>query len=258
LKVDLHVHSRLSKTFGFDHRSLERLVELARRRGLGGFALTEHVHARGFWDMHDELSARYAYSDGAYQPGEGLRVFSGMKVTAAERVDFIVIGELERLRELDRSFEPPLRDGHHPPAVELLIRAARLDLLLIEAHPYRPGKETAKLPLGDVLARVDAIEVNGRDYGSETRVAALAREHGRPLSGGSDAHYYLQVGVRSTGIPGDELSLRRLKDAFEAGETTACCKPYAPEVVRLCKEIKNIAKLREPRARADGGIRRGP
>ena len=48
--------------------------------------------------------------------------------------------------------------------------------------------------------------MNGRDHGMERKVAGLAEQYGMPVSGGSDAHYYLQVGIRSTVIP-EKLSL---------------------------------------------------
>jgi predicted metal-dependent phosphoesterase TrpH len=245
LKIDLHVHSRLSKNFEFNHEAVGKLKELGVRRGLDGFALTEHIHAKNFWEMHDYMLTRHPYQDGYYDMGDGFRIFSGCEVTVGERVDFIVVGELDRIEELDASFYPRLSDSHHPAGVEFLRKARELDLTVTSAHPFRPGKETAKLPLDEVFSLVDAIEVNGRDYGTEHRVAALARDYGRPVSGGSDAHYYLQVGIRSTVIPGTKLTLSNLRRAFSEQASSAHCKPYAEQLVKLCKEIKNVAKLRK-------------
>jgi predicted metal-dependent phosphoesterase TrpH len=250
LRIDLHVHSRLSKNFGFSHEAVLRLKELGARRGLDGFALTEHIHAKTYWRMHEELQSTYSYRDCFYELGDGFRMFSGCEVTVGERVDFIVVGELEDLRRLDAAFHPRLSEANFPPGIEFLRKARDMDLLVIAAHPYRLGKELAKLPLEDVFSLVDAVEVNGRDYGSEYRVAALAREHDLPVSGGSDAHYYLQVGVRSTVVPGDELHLASIKQAFAEQKTSVRCKPYTEQLVKLCKEIKNVAKLRNEAAGA--------
>jgi hypothetical protein len=93
--------------------------------------------------------------------------------------------------------------------------------------------------------------VNGRDHGTEQGVASLARERGLALSGGSDAHYYLQVGVRSTKVPAAELSLETISRAFEKRATGAHCKAYAPAVVELCKEIKRVVKVRIEQSAAE-------
>jgi predicted metal-dependent phosphoesterase TrpH len=245
VKVDLHVHSRLSKSFDFTPEVIGRLKDLGRRRGLSGFALTEHIHASNFWQMPDFLRDTYAYRDGFFDLRDGFRMFSGCEVTVGERVDFIVVGDYGEIQKLDRAFAPRLSESYFPPALEFLGVARRLDLIVIQAHPFRPGKELAKLDAAEVLSRVDAVEANGRDHGTEHEVAALAHEHGLPVSGGSDAHYYLQVGVRSTVVPDGNLTFEGIRDAFHARETKAHCKPYAGKVAALCKEIKNLAKRRQ-------------
>ncbi len=246
-RIDLHVHTRLSKNFEFEPRVVGQLAELGERRGLNGFALTEHIHAVDFWDMHDALQKSYRYSDGWYRMENGVRMFSGCEVTVGERVDFIVVGDLDQVRRMDESFTPRLSESYFPPAADFLATARQLDLLVISAHPYRVGKETAKLPLAEVFQQVDAIEVNGRDSGNgnEVKVAALAASYGLPVSGGSDAHYYLQVGIRSTVVPTQELTIQSVRRAFEERSTKAHCKRYARAVVEFCQEVKRVVKLRQ-------------
>ncbi len=248
--VDLHVHTRISKGFDFDERVIDRLHSLGERRGLSAFALTEHIHANDFWGMHALLQARHPYDGASYDLGRGFRMFSGCEVTVAERVDFIVVGGLDAVRSLDGAFEAPLSESYFPPGIQFLTEARRRKLLVISAHPFREGKRIAKLPLDEVFARVHAVEVNGRDYGTEKKVAALAHEAGLPVSGGSDAHFYLQVGIRSTIVPCANVSLDALLHAFEERTTKAHCKPYAPAVVQLCQEIKRVMKMRNPAAAA--------
>jgi predicted metal-dependent phosphoesterase TrpH len=241
LKVDLHVHSRLSKSFDYDHANLERLVGLGRRRGLDGFALTEHIHAVNFWDMHSWLLKNYDYEDGAYRVADDFVVLSGAEVTVGERVDFIVVGPLDELRSLDDAFRPRLSQWNHAPALEFAQAVRERDLILILAHPYRAGKEAAKLD-DRVFDLVHAIEVNGRDFGGERAAIALAEQKDRPISGGSDAHFYLQVGIRSTIVSQRDLAYDSLLDSFEAGRTRVHAKPYARSVVELCQEVKRVAK----------------
>jgi hypothetical protein len=218
---------------------------MGQRRGLGGFALTEHIHAVNFWAMHEDLQRRYTYRDGYYDVGDGFRMFSGAEITVGERVDFILVGDLREIEKLDAAFHPRMSAANAVAALDFLDEARQRDLIVISAHPFRPGKETAKLPLDEVFQRVDAVEVNGRDYGTEEAVASLARSYSLPIAGSSDAHYYLQAGIRSTVIPQSELTLGNIRQAFAERATKAHCKPYAPQVVQLCKEIKKAAKLRK-------------
>jgi hypothetical protein len=215
------------------------------RRGLSGFALTEHIHAVNFWRMHDGLRQRYAYRDGYYDLGDGIKMFSGAEITVEERVDFIVVGPLDEIEKLDAAFYPRMSAWNAVPALDFLDAARTREVIVISAHPFRPGKETAKLPLDEVFSRVDAVEVNGRDYGTEQEVANLARAYNLAIAGSSDAHYYLQAGIRSTVIPHDELSLGNIREALAGRRTKAHCKAYAPQVVGLCKAIKKAAKLRK-------------
>jgi predicted metal-dependent phosphoesterase TrpH len=239
-KIDLHVHSRLSKSFEYDHENLGRYINLGRRRGLSAFALTEHIHAVNFWAMHEWLGRKYAYRDGMYDV-DGFPVLSGTEVTVGERVDFIVVGPLDEVRSLDEAFRPRLSEWNHAPAMEFAAEARKRDLVLILAHPFRLGKEASKLD-ERIFDMVHAVEVNGRDHGGERQVIALAERHDLPISGGSDAHFYLQVGIRSTIIPTDQVDFASVKRAFETASTRVHAKTYARSAVELCQEIKRVAK----------------
>jgi histidinol phosphatase-like PHP family hydrolase len=232
--------------FAFNEGVIGRLRDLGSRRGLTGFALTEHIHANDFWGMHETLQSQYRYSkEGFYDLGRGFRMLSGCEVTVGERVDFIVVGPLDAVQSLDDAFSPKLSESYFPPALQFLDEVRKRGLVVISAHPFRPGKETAKLPLDRVFAKVHAIEVNGRDHGTERRVAALAEEYDKPVSGGSDAHYYLQVGIRSTVVPQQELNVETLARSFGDAATRAHCKRYAPSVVELCQQVKRVVKARQ-------------
>jgi hypothetical protein len=182
-----------------------------------------------------------------YRVGEDFSVLSGAEVTVNERVDFIVVGPLEQLRSLDAAFRPRLSEWHHPPALEFADAVRERNLILILAHPFRLGKEASKLN-PRVFDLLHAAEVNGRDYGKERAVLALADRSRLPISGGSDAHFYLQVGIRATIIPEPEVSFAALRNAFEQGGTRVHAKPYARAVVELCQEVKRVTKAKLPTA----------
>jgi predicted metal-dependent phosphoesterase TrpH len=177
-------------------------------------------------------------------------VLSGAEVTVGERVDFITVGPLDRLASLDNAFRPKLSEWNHVPALEFAQAARDEGLVVILAHPYRIGKEAAKLD-ERIFDLVHAVEVNGRDHGGEQQVVALAERHQLPLSGGSDAHFYLQVGIRSTIVPGEEVHFESVRESFEASRTRVHAKPYARSVVEFCQEVKRVAKWRDAAAETE-------
>jgi predicted metal-dependent phosphoesterase TrpH len=239
-RIDLHVHTPHSNVFDFPEDAVARIKHTAMRRNVNGIALTEHIHASRFWATHDALLERYAYGDGHYDLGDSFKMFSGAEITTAERVDFIVLGELDEIDNLDAAFTPRLSDWNFVPALDLLHVAAERDLIVIAAHPFRATRETSKLPLDEVLELVDAIEVNGRDQGTEWAIADLSRAYGRAVAGGSDAHRHLEVGLRSTILPYRTLSLDAIRASFVTRQSRVHCKPYPPSMVAL-ESIKRVA-----------------
>src|SRR5262245_33967294 len=108
------------------------------RRGLNGFALTEHIHAVNYWPMVETLRSMYTYQGDHFDLGSGFKMFSGCEVTVGERIDFIVVGPYEEIEKLDNSFSPKLSESNFPPGLEFLRIARQFDLIVISAHPFRP------------------------------------------------------------------------------------------------------------------------
>lgn len=71
IRVDLHVHAKVSKTIPFQMEAFQRAVRRAMEVGLNGFAITEHFHSTDFWEGVAHL--RTALGQCARQPGEALR-----------------------------------------------------------------------------------------------------------------------------------------------------------------------------------------
>ena len=72
---------------------------------------------------------------------------------------------------------------------------------------FRRTKELGKFSPGD-LRRLHALEINGKDFGTEVMLLIQARALGLPVVGGSDAHHWLQLGVRHT------LRAHRMRSAW--------------------------------------------
>src|SRR5262249_29993409 len=188
---DTHTHPNMSKHFAFDPGSVTRIVRMAKRVGLDGVALTEHFHARDFWKIHDHLVDEYPSQGGVFW-ADGVALLPGAEVNIREGAHAITLGEVAELRRLDRAFPQRLSDGYEPGLREYLDVTDDFDVVRIGAHMFRPTKELGKFSPAD-LRRLHALEINGKDYGTELMLLAQARALGLPVVAGSDAHYWLQL-----------------------------------------------------------------
>ena len=245
-KVDVHVHGILSKAYPFDPEHFLKMVAQARRTGLDGFALTEHFHARHFWDVHEDLLRRYPYEGGVYQTDQGIRVISGAELDVREGGHIGILGHIDDLHALDEAFPLHLNQGYYPAWDELEDEARRHNLTLIANHPARPLKYLFKLTL-EQLAKFDALELNGKDDGEqEEAVVAMLERLQKPRVGGSDAHVWAQVGVRHTVYPG-QVTLESLRSALAAHQTTVATREHRLLIVRLCAMYKRVTKAHRAR-----------
>jgi hypothetical protein len=240
-RIDTHTHPKISKHFAFDPRAIARMTSRARHAGLDGLALTEHFHAAGFWKIWDHVDGAFHAERGLYWAGE-LAVVPGAEINIRERAHVIVLGEVAELRRLDRAFPEKLSEGYEPPLREFLDVTDDFDLVRIGAHMFRPTKELGKFGAGD-LRRLHALEVNGKDFGTEVMLLVQARALGLPIVAGSDAHHWLQIGVRHTLLHTDELSVPALAKCIREGLTGFAGASYTPLRVKAAKSLKTITKL---------------
>ncbi len=250
LRLDLHTHAKVAKRTAYNPADIERFADAAERRGLHGYAITEHAHASEFWRIYEDLRERFAYTRGRFEIG-ALRVYPGMEVTLAERADIAVIAPLDDLRRLDESFETPLTAGRHPSALEFVDRLGSLDTrtLRIIAHPTRDDKPAHGVPEPMLAAIADAVEVNARHAGFDavSRTRALADRLGVPLVGGSDAHAWPQVGASSTLIAAEDDSFDAVRSAVLGGRCRPIVHDDAERLVAAGRALKERIKSREPR-----------
>ena len=211
---------------------------MARRAGLDGLALTEHFHARGYWDIASHLLETYPSERGVFL-ADGLALIPGAEVNIREGAHVIVLGEVAELRRLDEAFEEPLSRGYEPALREFLDVTDDFELARIGAHMFRRAKELGKFTAAD-LRRLHALEINGKDFGTEIMLLVQARALGLPIVAGSDAHHWLQVGVRHTLVHADELAISTLVKTIKEGLTGFGTGPYTPLRVRAAKSLKTL------------------
>ena len=235
IRVDLHVHSKVTVRSSFEIEAFEATVRRARRLGLSGFALTEHVHHPDFWANLHVLRERYEYGDGRFAISPGFGVLTGMELTVAEKADVVLIGDIGQMLHFDRSLAPSPSLGYNPPFRDIFTPARQAGLVMIGAHPTKVSRGLLKR-LRKHLARLDALEVNGnqasrRDVEPDTR--KLARALDLPVVGGSDAHVWSQVGVVTTVLDLPELTQEGLR---------RCIADRSTEV-RQVKNLRSIVRV---------------
>jgi predicted metal-dependent phosphoesterase TrpH len=240
-RIDTHTHPKISKHFAFNPASVRRMVQMARKVGLDGLALTEHFHGRDFWKIYEGLSDMYPADLGAFW-ADGIALIPGAEVNIREGAHVVVLGEVAELRRLDGAFPAPLSEGYEPSLREFLDVSDDVDVARIGAHMFRRCKELGKFSAAD-LRRLHALEVNGKDFGTETMLLVQARALRLPVVAGSDAHHWLQLGVRHSLVHTDDLAVASIIKAVKEGLTGYGQGAYTPARVKAAKSLKNITKL---------------
>jgi predicted metal-dependent phosphoesterase TrpH len=197
--IDLHCHSWFS---GDGVSSPESLIEAARKKGLHGFALTDHNTSDGCRYLLDKGLVR---EDG--KPVDDFIVIPGVEVTTAEG-HLLCLGVIL-----------PYLKG--TPAIEVCKLVREMGGLAIPPHPYdlfRAGIREAVLDTLDI----DALEVFNAattlkrynqmafDYASQRKL---------PMTAGSDAHHESAIGTAYTMLRTEDFSVKGLlKQVTEGAE----------------------------------------
>jgi predicted metal-dependent phosphoesterase TrpH len=240
-RIDTHTHPKISKHFKFNPGSVAGMIRMAKRIGLDGIALTEHFHATDFWAIHEHLERTYPCEHGVFW-ADGLALIPGAEINVREGAHVIVLGEVSELRRLDRAFPVALSHRYEPRLRELLDVSEYFEVARIGAHMFRRTKELGKFPTND-LQRLHALEVNGKDFGTEVMLLVQARALGLPIVAGSDAHHWLQLGVRHTLVHADEIRVSTIVKTIKEGLTGFATGPYTPLRVKTAKSLKTITKI---------------
>lgn len=197
MKIDLHTHAKWSKGTDFSYGYYRSMMQAAGQAGLDAIALTEHFDTRGFHEMFRTLD-RHCSSKQDYYWIEGVKVFPGIEVDVAEGGHILLIGTRAAITEIRCQLEPWIEPDAYIGLSRLLDLADAHDCLKIGAHPYRE-KNPLHHVQPELLARLDALDLNGRDLHHigrhmTQRVTELAEKIGLPVVAGSDTHLPPQFG----------------------------------------------------------------
>jgi len=177
VRIDLHIHSRYSHDGVLEP---EEIVRLARQRGLGGIAITDHNTIKG-----GEETKRFESKD--------FQVIIGAEIMTDK-------GEITGLF-LSREIEPRRLD-------EVVAEIRAQGGMVIVPHPFDEMRHSAFHITDEYAGLVDAIEgFNARCILQRynRRAVEFAARHNLPVVGGSDAHYASEIGNGGIVIESDDI-----------------------------------------------------
>lgn len=189
-RFDLHTHSFYSKDAC---NSPEELIAAARNRGLDGIAITDHDSC----EAHDHLRGK--------ELPPGFLVVPGVEVSTAEGHLLCIGATLPRMK------------GR--PASEVLQAIKDAGGVAIPAHPFdkwRAGIRTGVLDTLDLeVLEVFNAAVTSKRFNEQA--LDYARRRGLQMTASSDAHHASAVGISTTVLEMEDLSVPSLLEALRKG-----------------------------------------
>lgn len=223
--IDLHCHSWFS---GDGVSSPEELIATARRKGLHGFAMTDHNTSDACRYLLDKGLVR---EDGL--PVDDFLVIPGVEVTTAEG-HLLCLGVIL-----------PYLKG--TPAKEVCDLVHSMGGLAIPPHPYDLFRAGIRQSVLETLP-IDGLEV----FNAATTLKRYNRQafeyaqmRGLPMTAGSDAHHEAAIGTAYTILNTDDFSVKGILGQIGKGTELNQC--YMSPKDALKKTWNNWLRLRKKR-----------
>ena len=219
MKLDLHIHSKYS----FDSISdPKKIVDIARKKGLDAIAITDHNTIKG------SLIGRKFSKD--------IMVICGSEI-GTDKGDILGLFLNEEIKK--RTY------------FEAIDEIKDQDGIAVLAHPFKRINKFDE----EILKKIDAIEGFNARAGSSANAKAVkfGSRYGIPMTGGSDAHFYFEIG-RGRTIIGDVDDSEDVRKAILGGNTYLRGEPsstfldYYSQIIKIFK-TKRIPKLHKVKKR---------
>lgn len=138
MKIDFHVHSKITSSFQFESRYMDEYTEECKILGVDAFVISEHCHASNFEEAYKYIDSKYVKEDDYYLVN-GIKVFTGIEITTLEKFDVVVASTLDNIFELKRKVDNVLTiENYSYIPIEKLVNLINTDAsIVILAHPYR-------------------------------------------------------------------------------------------------------------------------
>ena len=226
--IDLHCHSLFSAD---GVSSPEALIAAARRKGLHGFAMTDHNTCEAVDYMIEKGLMR---ADGL--PVDGFLVIPGVEVTTDEGHLLCLGATLPNLK------------GR--PAAEVCARIHEAGGLAIPPHPYDIFRAGIRRKVLDTLP-IDAIEVFNAAttlHRYNKKAYKYAQEHSLPMTSSSDAHHEDAVGAAFTILDTADFTVRGVLEQIK--RPNQLNQTYLRPKDKLRKTWNNWLRLKKKRPKA--------
>ncbi|MGP7818113.1 PHP-associated domain-containing protein [Niallia sp. 01092] len=244
MKIDFHLHVKLNKKVDFSEEYFTSMINEAKQEGLTAITLTEHFNTKRFLDIYDFLNERYEYKQDYYDI-DGFRLFPGMEVDVKEGGHILIIGDREDIRAIRLQLIGYETEDTFVSMKTLLSICQPFDILCIGAHPLRSSNPLLRIPEEDLM-QVDCFDLNGKDlnYGGveemREQVYQFAKRYDKPVVGGSDTHYPMQVGSIVNVFDEECTTVKQLKQSIANGAYKIEISPCLPTKVRAADMIKKM------------------
>ena len=216
MKIDMHVHTKYSPDAS---SSLEKIIYMAKKKGLDGIAITDHNTTDAFQDIKKEKNFFVIR-------GEEVKILENNKKIGEVLVYFI---------------EDTIKPGS---VEEVFDQIKKQDAFVSAAHPF--GHYYIDAPqLEKYLKKVDALEVaNGISLFQSINKKAFdyAKHFKKAMTAGSDAH--AAFGIGSAYVEAEASSLSEFRKKLEKGRMNVvwkgCCPIQMFLIAAFNKRIKFI------------------
>lgn len=184
-KTETHLH--VSEISPCSKLSAREMIELYAEAGYSTVFVSDHLKST-FFNKHPELSWQecvdkffYGY-DMAKKAGEEL----GVNVLISAELTYDYSPNHYLLYGFDKFFFYGLPNLFTMPKEDFYKYAKAHGVTVVQAHPYRDGKNTPDSP--DIIDAIEAHNANPRHDNFSEKCFAYAGTHGLPTTGGSDSH----------------------------------------------------------------------
>lgn len=209
MKLDLHIHSKYS----FDsYLDPEKIIHVAKKKGLDGIAITDHNTIKG------GLKALKYKSD-------GLTIIIGSEITT-EKGDILGLFLNEEIKSND--------------FLEVVDKIKEQNGIAVLAHPYKH----VNILDDNIISKVNALEgFNARVKSSNEKIKYLSLKHKFPVTAGSDAHFYFEIG-RGVTMLNNINEFEDIKKAIINGNTKIYGET-SPQYVSMGSKVIKLLKTRQ-------------
>jgi len=190
-KTETHLHVAQISPCG--KIGAREMIELYKKAGYHTVFVSDHFIEsvlRGFGEIswREKVDKFFEGYEIAKKAGEalGINVLPAAELTYNYSChDFLLYG-------FDKSFFYELPDIFEMPKKAVYKYAKAHGVTVVQAHPYRDGVMVPDSP--DIMDAIEAYNSNPRHENYTEKVLAYAKEHNLPITCGSDAHRYEDVG----------------------------------------------------------------